>query len=150
VAAGASFVERPYLHDPAVTSYGDEAAEALGEPPERIFKTLVTAESGATGPGLVVAVIPVPRRLDLKALAQHVRTKKLVMASEKDAERATGYLVGGISPLGQKRRLPTVIDLSALALPYVLVSGGRRGLDLQVSPADLVELTDATTAAICR
>ncbi|TWP36856.1 aminoacyl-tRNA deacylase [Leekyejoonella antrihumi] len=149
-SAGVDFVERPYPHEGGVTAYGDEAADALDEPADHIFKTLVTAEALGPRPRLIVAVVPVPRRLDLKALAHRVGVKKLVMAQQAAAERATGYLVGAISPFGQKQQLPIVLDDRALALPHLLVSGGRRGLDLQLSPTDLIELTGATTGPISR
>ncbi|GAA1260069.1 Cys-tRNA(Pro) deacylase [Oryzihumus leptocrescens] len=144
--AGVAFEARSYEHDPTAPSYGLEAAEALGVPPERVFKTLlVQGESG-----LAVGIVPVDRQLDLKAVAAALGTKKVAMADPADAERSTGYVVGGISPIGQRRALPTVLDDSALAHATVLVSGGRRGLDLELAPADLVAVTGATTAAIAR
>lgn len=144
--AGVAHVLRPYEHDPAAASYGMEAATVLGVDPARVFKTLLADVDGR----LVVAVVPVAERLDLKALAAAVGGKRAAMADPSAAERATGYVVGGISPLGQKRRLPTVVDDSALAHPAVLVSGGRRGLDVELAPADLVRLTGATTALLSR
>ena len=145
-AAGVPFVARPYEHDPAATSYGLEAAQALGVEPERVFKTLLADVDGA----LAVAVVPVSSQLDLKALAGALGAKKATMADPAAAERSTGYVVGGISPLGQRRRLPTVIDESALEHSTVLVSGGRRGFDIELAPADLARLTGATTAAVAR
>ena len=144
--AGVRFRMHPYEHDPAAPSYGLEAAAALGVEAERVFKTLLAAVDGR----LVVAVVPVAGRLDLKALAAAVGGKKAAMADPSDAERATGYVVGGISPVGQKRAHPTVVDASALAHETVFVSGGRRGLDLELAPADLVGVTGARTAVVGR
>ncbi|MGA8255968.1 MAG: Cys-tRNA(Pro) deacylase [Nocardioides sp.] len=144
--AGIAFELREYHHDPRAESFGLEAAEALGVPPERVFKTLLAAVDGS----LVVAVVPVSGQLDLKALARARGGRKAQMADPSDAERATGYVVGGISPIGQKRSHPTVVDDAALRHPTVLVSGGRRGLDLELAPADLVRVTGATTAPIGR
>lgn len=135
-----------YDHDPAHPSFGEEAAEALGVEPGRVLKTLVAAVDGS----LVVAVVPVDRQLDLKALAAAVGGKRAEMAPPADAERATGYVVGGISPLGPRKRLLTVVDASADAFETVFVSAGRRGLELELASADLVALTTATTAPIAR
>ncbi len=131
-------------HDPAVTAYGKEAAVALGVEPGRVFKTLVASVDGQ----LVVAVVPVSGELSLKALAAAVGAKNAEMAQAATAERATGYVAGGISPIGQKRRLPTVVDASAAGWGTIFVSGGRRGLELELAPADLVRLTDARLAPI--
>ena len=144
--AGVAFTVHAYEHDPAAPSYGLEAAEVLGLPPEQVFKTLLADVDGA----LVVAIVPVAGKLDLKALAAAVGGKRAAMADPAAAERATGYVLGGISPLGQRRTLRTVLDESALAFDTVYVSGGRRGLDLGLSPADLVTQTRATTAAVAR
>jgi Cys-tRNA(Pro)/Cys-tRNA(Cys) deacylase len=145
-AAGVAFTPRPYAHDPAAASYGLEAAEALGVAPARVFKTLlVEADTG-----LAVGIVPVDRQLDLKALATALGVKRLQMADPGAAERVTGYVVGGISPIGQKRRLPTVLDDSAEAYQTVLVSGGRRGFDIVLSPADLRVATGGTLAPIAR
>jgi len=144
--AGVAFEARSYEHDPAAPSYGLEAAEALGVAPERVFKTLLVQGEA----GLAVGIVPVDRQLDLKAVAAALGAKKVAMADPAAAERSTGYVVGGISPIGQKRALPTVLDDSALAHTTVLVSGGRRGLDLELAPADLVAVTRATTASIAR
>ena len=133
-AAGVAFTVRSYEHDPATTTYGLEAAEALGVEPGRVFKTLLVD----TGSGLAVGIVPVDRQLDLKALSTALGTKKVAMADPAVAERTTGYVVGGISPVGQKRALPTVLDDSALAHETVLVSGGRRGMDLELAPRDLL------------
>jgi Cys-tRNA(Pro)/Cys-tRNA(Cys) deacylase len=135
---------RPYEHDPAAASYGLEAAQALGVDPVRVFKTLVAEVDG----DLVVAVVPVTTSLDLKALAAAVGGKRATMADPRAAERATGYVRGGISPLGQRRRLRTVLDGSAFDHASVLVSGGRRGLDVEVAPEDLAALTGAARADI--
>jgi len=126
--------------------YGSEAAEQLGLDPAAVFKTLLV-EVDRT---LVVAVVPVSGHLDLKALAAAVGGKRAAMADPRDAERTTGYVVGGISPLGQRRRLRTVLDDSATALSTIYVSGGRRGLDVGLSPADLVRLLDAEVAPVAR
>lgn len=144
--AGIPFTVRGYEHDPAVTDFGQEAAAALGLPQEQVFKTLLADLDGE----LVVGVVPVSGQLDLKALAAALGGKKAVMAQPAVAERRTGYVVGGISPIGQKTRLRTVIDASARALPSVLVSGGRRGLDLELAPDDLQRATGALWAAIGR
>ncbi|SCL13132.1 Cys-tRNA(Pro)/Cys-tRNA(Cys) deacylase [Micromonospora rhizosphaerae] len=134
----------PYDVSPDTPNYGALVAAALGVPPERVFKSLVTEVDG----GLTVAVVPVTGALDLKALAAAVGGKRATMADRTVAERATGYVRGGISPLGQRRRLPTVLDSSALDHPTIYVSAGRRGLQLQLAPADLIALTSATTAAV--
>lgn len=145
-AAGIAFTTHPYAHEPTAASYGLEAAEALGVEPGRVFKTLLVEGDK----GLAVGIVPVDRQLDLKALATALGVKRVQMADPRAAERVTGYVVGGISPVGQKRRLPTVLDESAAAHDTVLVSGGRRGLDLELSPADLRAATDATLAPIAR
>ncbi len=145
-AAGIAFTARQYAHDPATTSFGLEAAEALGVEPERVFKTLLADVDGQ----LVVGIVPVSTILDLKALARAVGGKRAAMAEPQLAERRTGYVVGGISPIGQKTAHPTVVDESALLFDTVLVSGGRRGLDLELAPADLIAVTSATVADIAR
>ena len=144
--AGVPHVLRTYAHDPRSTSYGLEAAAALGVEPERVFKTLLADVDSA----LVVAVVPVDAQLDLKLLAAAVGGKRAAMAEVTRAERATGYVAGGISPLGQRQAHPTVVDESALAHATVLVSGGRRGMDVELQPADLVELTHARVAPVAR
>lgn len=133
-----------YRHDPRAGSYGAEAARALGVPPAQCFKTLVADVDGA----LTVAVVPVTGELDLRALAAAVGGKRAAMADPALAERSTGYVRGGISPLGQRRPLPTVVDESASAFDTVYVSAGRRGLQVELAPADLVRLTDARLARI--
>jgi Cys-tRNA(Pro)/Cys-tRNA(Cys) deacylase len=144
--AGIPFTTHPYEHDPAAPSYGMEAAEALGLDPDRVLKTLFVDVDGR----LVVGIVPVSRQLDLKAVAAAAGGKRATMADPLVAERATGYVVGGISPLGQKRAHPTVLDESALSHDSVYVSGGRRGLDLGLAPQDLVRLTQARVAPIAR
>jgi len=144
--AGVGFATHSYEHDPAVASYGEEAARAMGLPPEQVFKTLVADVDGQ----LTVAVVPVSASLDLKALAAAVGGKRATMADPALAERTTGYVRGGISPLGQRKALPTVLDASAQERRTVCVSAGRRGLEIELSPADLAGLTGATTAFIAR
>ncbi|MFJ5696123.1 Cys-tRNA(Pro) deacylase [Arthrobacter sp. NPDC093125] len=143
-AAGVSFTLHPYNHDPSAASYGLEAAEVLGIDPARVFKTLMVEIDGR----LAVGVVPVSGSLDLKAIAAALGSKKAAMANPAAAERRTGYVLGGISPLGQRLPSPTVIDDSALGQDTILVSGGRRGLDIEVAPGDLVLLTKAITAPI--
>ncbi|WP_299952162.1 Cys-tRNA(Pro) deacylase [uncultured Modestobacter sp.] len=126
--------------------WGGVAVAALGADPAQVFKTLVTRVDGA----LTVAVVPVGGQLDLKALAAAAGGRKAAMADPGDAERSSGYVRGGISPLGQRKALPTVVDDSALAFGTVLVSAGRRGLQVELPPADLVRLTRARTAAVTR
>ena len=145
-AAGIAFEVRAYEHDPRATGYGLEAAEALGVDPARVFKTLLASLDGR----LVVGIVPVSGQLDLKALARTLGGSKAVMAEVAAAERATGYVAGGISPVGQKRTHPTVLDASALDHDTILVSGGRRGFDLELAPTDLVAITGAVTATIGR
>jgi len=148
--AGVTFRLESYDHDPRAASYGMEAAEALlaerSIEPAQVFKTLVATVDGR----LAVGVVPVEALLDLKALARALGASRAAMADVTDAERATGYVAGGISPFGQKRALPTVVDESALTHETVYVSAGRRGLDVAVAPADLVSVTGATTSAISR
>jgi Cys-tRNA(Pro)/Cys-tRNA(Cys) deacylase len=143
-AAGVPFVLHPYSHDPSATSYGAEAAEVLGIDPSRVFKTLMVEVEGK----LAVGVVPVSGTLDLKAFAATLGAKKAVMADPAAAQRRSGYVLGGISPLGQRLPSPTVLDSSALGLDTLLVSGGKRGLDIELAPADLVRLTEAVTAPI--
>jgi Cys-tRNA(Pro)/Cys-tRNA(Cys) deacylase len=144
--AGIAFTLHEYPHDPRAASFGLEAADALGLEPDQVFKTLLADVDGT----LVVAVVPVAGWLDLKALARARDGRKAAMADPTVAERATGYVVGGISPIGQKRPLPTVVDETATAYDVVYVSAGRRGLDLGIAPADLVAVTGAIVAPIGR
>ena len=133
-----------YTHDPKAPSYGAEAAAALDVEQARCFKTLVVDVEGS----LTVAVVPVSGSLDLKALAMAVGAKRAAMADPAQAERTTGYVLGGISPLGQRKRLPTAIDGSAEAFDTIFVSAGRRGLEIELAPADLIRLTGALVAPI--
>jgi Cys-tRNA(Pro)/Cys-tRNA(Cys) deacylase len=135
-----------YHHDPSVESFGDEAATALGVEPARVFKTLVVR----TDTSLVVGVVPVDKALDMKALAKVLGAKRARMADSVVAARSSGYVLGGISPLGQKHPLATVIDESASSFTTIFVSGGRRGLEIELSPDDLARLTTALFAAIAR
>lgn len=144
--AGIVYEVRAYEHDPRAESYGLEAAEALGADPARVFKTLLASLDGT----LVVGIVPVSGHLDLKALARALGGSKAVMADVAVAERATGYVAGGISPVGQKRPHRTVLDGSAIDHDTILVSGGRRGLDIELAPQDLVAITGAVTATIGR
>lgn len=145
-AAGVEFALKEYDHDPRAESFGWEAAQALELDPAQVFKTLVAQLDGE----LVVAVVPVTGRLDLKALARELGGSRAAMADPRNAERTTGYVTGGISPIGQKRRLRTVVDSTALDHDRVYVSAGRRGLDVELAPADLVAVTGARTALISR
>ncbi|MCA5894807.1 Cys-tRNA(Pro) deacylase [Isoptericola sp. NEAU-Y5] len=145
--AGVAYTPHAYEHDPASPlSYGLEAAAALGADPAAVLKTLVADVDGR----LVVGIVPVDASLDLKALARAVGGKRATMAAPAAAQRATGYVVGGISPLGQKQRHPTVLDEAAGSRERVYVSGGRRGLDVSLAPADLLRLTDGVLAPIAR
>ncbi|MEU6667422.1 Cys-tRNA(Pro) deacylase [Streptomyces sp. NPDC046727] len=145
-AAGVDFTVHAYDHDPSHPSYGEEAAEAMGVSPDRVFKTLVADVDGA----LVVGVVPVAGSLDLKALAAAVGGKRAAMADPTLAERTTGYVRGGISPLGQRKRLTTVLDDSAEGHETICVSAGRRGLEVELAPGDLAKLTGAVLAPIGR
>lgn len=145
-AAGVDFTVHAYDHDPSHPSYGEEAAEAMGVSPDRVFKTLVADVDG----NLTVAVVPVAGSLDLKALASAVGGKRAAMADPALAERTTGYVRGGISPLGQRKKLPTVLDASATAHATICVSAGRRGLEVELAPQDLAALTNATLAPVSR
>ena len=142
--AGVSFRLHEYEHDPAAESYGLEAADKLGVERGRVFKTLIVSVDGK----LAVGIVPVDRSLSLKALAAALGGKRAAMADVAEAERATGYVTGGISPIGQRRLLPTVIDASAMTWEQILVSAGKRGLQVELAPADLVRLLKAVTADI--
>lgn len=144
---GIVFTVHEYHHDPATPSFGLEAAAALGVEPDRVFKTLLAEVDGV---GLVVGIVPVTGSLDLKGLAAATGGKRAAMAPPALAERRTGYVVGGISPIGQKTTLTTVIDETAQLWDTVFVSGGRRGLDLELDPSDLLDITGATFADISR
>jgi Cys-tRNA(Pro)/Cys-tRNA(Cys) deacylase len=141
------FQVHEYVHDPKAESYGEEAAEKLNLPLAQVFKTLVVSLDGK---GLAVAVVPVSGKLDMKACAAALGAKKSEMAARHDAERVTGYVLGGISPLGQKKRLPTVIDASAREFETLFVSAGRRGLEIELSAADLARLTAGIFADVSR
>ncbi|GIE96044.1 Cys-tRNA(Pro) deacylase [Paractinoplanes rishiriensis] len=143
-AARVDFELRSYQVSPSSPDYGALVAQALGVEPERVFKTLVVDVDG----DLVVAVVPVAGDVDLKALAHAVGGKRAGLADRAVAERSSGYVRGGISPLGQRKKLPTVVDESALTHERILVSAGRRGLQVALAPAELIRLTGATTAAV--
>ncbi|MFM6974640.1 MAG: Cys-tRNA(Pro) deacylase [Agromyces sp.] len=145
-AAGVAFQVHEYHHDPSVRSFGTEAAERLNLDPEQVFKTLITSIDGH----LAVAVVPVSGMLDLKALAAALGGKKAELADSALSERKTGYIVGGISPIGQKTALPTCIDETAQLYDTIFVSGGARGLDIELAPADLAALTQGKFAAIAK
>jgi Cys-tRNA(Pro)/Cys-tRNA(Cys) deacylase len=147
--AGVEIGIHEYEHDPANTQFGLEAAQALGLDPARVYKTLLVALNG-DGKKLAVGVVPVTGQLDLKAMASACKVKRVEMADPAQAQRVTGYLVGGISPLGQKRRLPTILDKSVANFDTVFVSGGRRGLDIEIAPDALRSLCAAELAPIGR
>ncbi|MEJ7633414.1 Cys-tRNA(Pro) deacylase [Aeromicrobium sp.] len=144
--ANIPFTPHSYVHDPRAESFGMEAAQALGVEPGRVFKTLMAEIDGE----LCVGVVPVMGSLDLKALADALNGRRAQMADAAQAQRATGYVIGGISPLGQKRKHRTVIDKSSAQWPTIFVSGGRRGLEAELHPNDLVLLTGAVVARIAR
>jgi len=144
--AGVAFTLHEYHHDPRAESFGLEAAEALGVELGRVFKTLMSSVDGT----LTVGIVPVSGQLNLKSLARAVGGSKAAMANVSAAERATGYVAGGISPIGQKRAHPTVLDRSASEHSTIFVSAGRRGLDLEIAPDDLVRVTRAIVAPIGR
>lgn len=135
-----------YTHDPKSGSYGEEAAEKLGIEKERVFKTLVVSRENGE---LCVAVLPVSHQLNLKLLAKAAGSKKAAMADKKSVEKITGYVLGGVSPVGQKKKLPTIIHETAKEFSTIFVSGGRRGLDIELSPVDLLELTQGKFDNIC-
>lgn len=145
-AAGIAFTVHEYAHDPGERNFGIEAASALGLDPDQVFKTLLALADGE----LCVAIVPVSGTLDLKALASARGARKAEMAPVDLAQRTTGYVIGGISPIGQRKALPTVIDETAVLYDTVYVSGGKRGLDLGIAPEDLIAVTAAATAPIGR
>jgi Cys-tRNA(Pro)/Cys-tRNA(Cys) deacylase len=142
--AGVPHLLHSYAHDPSASSFGLEAAEALGMDPARVFKTLMATLDGS----LAVAIVPVSSSLDLKKFAAALGGKRAAMADPQVAQRRTGYVLGGISPLGQKQASPTVLDSTAPDFATILVSGGRRGLDIEIAPGDLIALTQAAVAPI--
>lgn len=144
--AGVAFTVHSYVHDPRAESFGMEAATALGVDPARVFKTLMAVVDDE----LCVGVVPVMGSLDLKSLAAALGGKRSQMADAAQAQRATGYVIGGISPMGQKKQHRTVVDRSASAWPTIFVSGGRRGLEAELAPTDLIEITRAVVARIAR
>jgi Cys-tRNA(Pro)/Cys-tRNA(Cys) deacylase len=146
--AGVPYRVHEYHHDPSVTNFGREAADALGVDSALVHKTLLVQIDRGGRPEFVVGVVPVDRTLDLKAIASAVGVKKAEMAKPVDAERVTGYVVGGISPLGQRRLLTTVIDEDAEIYDTIFVSGGKRGFDIELAGTDLAKLTGAIFAPI--
>lgn len=144
---GTEFALLSYEHDPRAPAYGEEAARALGLDPRTVFKTLVVCLDETR---LAVGIVPVSGQLDLKALAKAAGARRASLAGAAEAERATGYVLGGISPLGQKKRLPTFLDASAERLEQMHVSGGRRGLEIALAPADLIRLCPARLAPLLR
>lgn len=146
VRAGIAYSAHSYEHDPRATSYGLEAAVALGLRPDEVFKTLLATVDGHA----VVGIVPVSGSLDLKALASAAHGRRAELADAATAQRLTGYVIGGISPIGQKRPLPTFVDASAQELATVYVSGGRRGFDIGLAPADLLAVTGGEYAPIAR
>ena len=145
--AGISYRIHEYAHDPNAESYGLEAAEKLGVPAERVFKTLVAELDDGR---LAVGIVPVATSLNLKSLASAVGARRAEMADMAKAERTTGYVAGGISPIGQKKRLPAVLDASAEAHETIYVSAGRRGVEIELSPGDLLRLINGQFAVIAR
>ena len=146
--AGVTYAAHEFAHDAEERGYGLAAARAIGVDPDRVFKTLLADVTFGDGVRHVVGIVPVSTQLSLKELSAAVAAKRAEMCAPADAERITGYVVGGISPFGQRKRLPTVIDETCELSDTIFVSGGRRGLDLEVSPADLVRVLEAVVAPI--
>jgi len=142
-----SYKIHEYSHDESSESFGLEAAMKMGVPKERVFKTLVVSLDSKE---LVVGVIPVSSMLNMKFIAKAIGAKKAIMADKLAVERSTGYVIGGVSPLGQKKRLRTIIDLSAKHYSTIYISAGRRGLEIELSPDDLLKLTCGTFAGLCQ
>jgi Cys-tRNA(Pro)/Cys-tRNA(Cys) deacylase len=145
--ANIEFTVHEYAHDPSDGSYGLEAAEKLGIPADRVFKTLVVSLGGKE---LAVGVVPVSSMLNMKQMAKALGVKKVAMADAVDVTRSTGYVLGGVSPLGQKSQLRTIVDSSASGYPTVFVSAGRRGLEIEIAPCDLISLTMGHFSEICQ
>ncbi len=145
--AGIPYKVHEYTHDPSNTSYGAEAAEKMGVAEEQVFKTLVVSLDGKE---LAVGVVPVSSKLNMKLIAKAAGAKKAAMATAPDVERATGYVLGGVSPLGQKKRLKTLVHSSAQQYSTIFVSAGRRGLEIELKPDDLIKLTSGKFAKICQ
>ncbi len=137
-----------YRHTPSIESYGDEAARELGVDPQQLFKTLIVEAKLSSGSILVVGIVPVSSSLDLKSLAKAISAKKALMADKQKAQLSSGYILGGVSPLAQKRPLKTIIDTSAKRFESIFVSAGKRGLDIELAAADLADLTNASFADI--
>jgi len=146
--AGVDFTVHQFEHDPAERSYGAAAAEALGVDPKRVFKTLLVTVEGLAAPNIAVAIVPVSGQLSLKEMAAAVGAKHAEMCDPVVAQRVTGYVVGGISPFGQKKQLPTAIDETCLLYDTIFVSGGKRGFDIEIAPDDLIRILNAVTAPI--
>jgi Cys-tRNA(Pro)/Cys-tRNA(Cys) deacylase len=146
IKANIEYTVHEYQHDPSAESYGLEAADKLGITRERVFKTLVVS---LVDKELVVGVIPVSSKLNMKLIAKALGAKKAGMAEAVEVERSTGYVLGGVSPIGQKKRLRTIVDSSAEQYPTIFVSAGRRGLEIELNPSDLISLTKGNFATIC-
>ena len=145
IKAGITYSTHEYPHDAQASSYGEEASILLGIPPQQVYKTLLVSTNTKQ---LAVALVPVSHQLNLKAIAKTLKAKKVSMADPHEAENATGYVLGGISPLGQKKRLPFFIDETVTEFETVYVSGGRRGLEIELSPVDLIQLCKMNVANI--
>ncbi len=147
--ANIQFTLHEYSHDPQAASYGEEAANCLDVEAQRVFKTLlVSGNSNDNSKDLAVSIVPVTHQLDLKAVAKAIKVKKTSMADASAAQKATGYILGGISPLGQKKRLPFTIDSSAIDYETIFISGGKRGLEIEIAPEDLIALCNAKISDI--